>query len=370
MGGSVYSALGQRLANYKGEVYPLHIGDTWMEPAEGCRMEDLSVRDHPGMHRYASVQGRKGLLEAVAERVAERTQVPVGDHEVLITAGATGGLGAVVGGLVSPGDEVLIAAPYWPLFAGIVRSWHGVPVPTPLLGCVEDAASAVEAFAQRCSPRTVAVYLSTPNNPTGQVIPGDWLEAIADWARHAGLWLISDEVYEDFQYVGTHRYLRQFAPERTFSAYSFSKGFGMAGNRVGYVVGPSDPLGQMRKVGVHTYYSTTTASQITAERCLRGPGEAWVANARAHYAKLGRAAATRLGVPAPEGSTFLFLDVAERLDERGLLGFLEDCADRGLFIAPGPSFGAYPTHVRVCFTSAPPDVVLRGVEVLAEHLGR
>ena len=65
------------------------------------------------------------------------------------------------------------------------------------------------------------------------------------------------------------------------------------------------------------------------------------------------------------GSTFLFLDVRDKLDDRGLVGFLEDCADRGLFLAPGPSFGPYPTHVRLCFTSAPPDVVQRGVEMLA-----
>ena len=92
--------------------------------------------------------------------------------------------------------------------------------------------------------------------------------------------------------------------------------------------------------------------------------------AREKYGELGRQAASRLGVPAPEGSTFLFLDVGSRLDERGLLGFLEDCADRRLLVAPGPSFGPYPNHIRVCFTSAEPEVVLRGIEVLASLLGR
>jgi len=62
--------------------------------------------------------------------------------------------------------------------------------------------------------------------------------------------------------------------------------------------------------------------------------------------------------------------VGDHLDQRGLEGFLEDCADRGLFLAPGPSFGPYPTHVRICFTAAPPEVVRGGVEVLAELIGR
>jgi N-succinyldiaminopimelate aminotransferase len=73
---------------------------------------------------------------------------------------------------------------------------------------------------------------------------------------------------------------------------------------------------------------------------------------------------------APDGGTFLFVDASERLDDRGLLGFLEGCADDGLFLAPGPSFGPYPDHVRVCFTCAEPEVVRRGVDVLARRLGR
>jgi DNA-binding transcriptional MocR family regulator len=80
--------------------------------------------------------------------------------------------------------------------------------------------------------------------------------------------------------------------------------------------------------------------------------------------------AARLGLEAPLGSTFLFFDVAEHLDETGLEGFLERCVDRGLLLAPGPSFGPYPTHVRLCFTAAPPDVIERGVEALAPLIGR
>ena len=120
----------------------------------------------------------------------------------------------------------------------------------------------------------------------------------------------------------------------------------------------------------HSFYATPTASQIAACRALDGRGDAWVASIRGQYLEAGTRAARRLGLDPPMGSTFLFLDVAARLDERGLMGFLEDCADRGLFLAPGPSFGPYPSHVRICFTCAPPDVVARGVEILASMLGR
>jgi aspartate/methionine/tyrosine aminotransferase len=370
MRASVYSSLAGRLATRDGPVYPLHVGDTWLEPAEGCHMQDLATHDFPGLHRYTSPHGLPGLVQALADRVASRTGTPTSPQNVLITAGGTGGLGAVVGALLAPGDEVLIAAPYWPLIAGIVRSFHGVSVPVPLVGAVASAVEAVEAFSSRATGRTVAVYLNTPNNPTGAVLPREWIEAVVAWATERGLWILSDEIYEDYVYRGEHTYVRPLAPERTFSAFSFSKAYGMAGNRVGYVVGPADGIAHVLKVSTHTFYSAPTAGQVAALRVLGPQGDAWVRRARERYQELGDWAADRLGVPRPGGSTFLFLDVAERLDERGLDGFLEDLVDQGLLVAPGSSFGPYPTHIRVCFTCAEPDVVRAGVEILATALGR
>lgn len=369
MRGSVFSALSHQLETYEGEVYPLHIGDTWMEPADGCRMEDLKVADYPGMHRYAAPQGRTDLIDAIVERSRRRTSTPTSPNEVLVAAGATGSLGAVMGAILEPGDEVLILAPYWPLIFGVVQSAHGQPVEVDIFGQADSPETAVEAVEALRGERTVALYVSTPNNPTGKILPRAWLEALAEWARRNNLWLLSDEVYEDYCYASEHVYSRALAPERTFSVHSFSKAFGMSGNRCGYVVGPAEVMTEVRKVSTHTFYSTPTASQIAALRALRGPGDSWVDEARPLYRDLGCETAARLGVAPPEGSQFLFLDVRDRLDERGLLGFLEDGAERGLFMAPGPSFGPYDTHVRICYTAAAPDVTRRGIEVLADLLG-
>jgi N-succinyldiaminopimelate aminotransferase len=368
--GAVYSALAHRLATHQGETYPLHVGDTWMEPPEGCRMEDLHVADYPGMHRYAAPQGMPALLDAIAERARQRTGVDTSRENVLVATGATGGLGAVAGALVAPGDEVLILAPHWPLITGIVQSFHGVAVSVPFFGAADSPETAVEAVRERRTGRTVALYLNTPSNPTGRVIPRSWIEALIDWAVREDLWIIADEVYEDYVYTGEHTYCRPLAPEHVIACHSFSKAYGMAGNRCGYVIGPADAVEQFKKIGTHSFYSTPTASQIAALRVLAGPGDAWIAAAREQYRATGRRTAERLGLPAPSGSTFLFFDVAPFLDGTGLGGFLERCVDRGLFLAPGPSFGPYPTHVRLCFTAAPPEVVARGVEALAPLVGR
>jgi aspartate/methionine/tyrosine aminotransferase len=368
---SVYSGLAHRLESFRGETYPLHIGDTWMEPAAGCRMEDLGVDELPGMHRYASVHGDRRLLDAVVGHERARTGLALERDDVLVTAGATGGLGAVAGALLDAGDEVLVLAPYWPLIEGIVRSCHGLPVAVPALaGEVDSAEGLVAALERRATERSVAVYLSTPNNPSGRVLPRAWVEALVEWARRRGLWILSDEVYDRIVYAGEAVATLPLAPERTFLAQSFSKSFGMAGNRCGYVIGPRALMVELRKVATHTFYSTPTAAQIAAARALAGPGEEWARAARAQYSETGRRAAGRLGLPAPEGSTFLFFDVAPHLDGRGLGGLLEDCVARGLLVAPGPSFGPYPTHVRLCYTAVEPARALRGVDVLAGLLGR
>jgi aspartate/methionine/tyrosine aminotransferase len=367
---SVFSNLAHRIANHRGQVFPFHVGDTWLEPPEGCRMEDLRVDDHPGLHRYSPPRGLPRLAQAVAERLSARTGVATEPGDVLITAGATGALGAITRAVLEPGDEVLILTPYWPLITGIVACAGAVPVTVPFVGSADSPESAVDLVRRRRTPRTAALYLSTPNNPTGFVIPEAWISALVEWAGRENLWIITDEVYEDYVYTGAHAYARALAPERTFSAHSFSKAFGMAGNRCGFVAGPRSAMNYLCKVSTHSFYSTPTASQLAACRALDGRGDAWVARVREQYRETGAQAAARLGLPAPMGGTFLFVDVGSQLDTRGLSGFLEDCADRGLFLAPGPSFGDYPAHVRVCFTSAPPDVVATGVELLAKLLGR
>jgi len=368
MPGAVFSRLAHKIAAFDGEVFPLHVGDTWMEPFVGARMQDFPVEEYPGMHRYSSPQGMPALRKALLEKLRDHNHLPVEKGDVLVGAGATGVLGAAIGMLASPGDEILILAPFWPLISGIVSTFRATPVEVPFYGHVASAEEACQAIEAAISPRTVAVYVSTPSNPTGRLIPEDWLMAIAELARRKDLWVLSDEVYENLVYSGQHVSIGRFAPERTLSAFSFSKSYGMAGNRTGYLAGPSAVIQECAKVSRHTFYSAPTAGQMAALSALRD-GDSWLENARTSYEKAGNRAAEILGVSRAEGGTFLFLDVAAQLDERGIFGFLEDCLDDGLLLAPGPSFGkGYEKYVRVCFTSAPPDRVEEAVKRLARRL--
>jgi N-succinyldiaminopimelate aminotransferase len=369
----VFSRLAHRIAAIEGEVYPLHVGDTWMEPWEGSRMEDLTVAEHPGMHRYARPQGDGPVLELFAAHYG------VEKERILVAAGATGGLSSMASALLEAGDEVLILAPYWPLISGIVKCARGVPVE---VGFFDEWSGQRTESEQRAwvrtrieaqiTPRTAAIYVNSPNNPTGKVLDRVSQEVIAQVAREHSLWVWSDEIYERYAYARPHICMGEHAPERTFVLRSFSKTYGMAGNRCGTVVGPSDPdvMFEVRKVSTHSFFCSPRAAQLAAARVLKG-GEDWVARARRLYEDAGIRAARRLGEPIPEGGTFLFIDVSEHLQDGDLHDFLVRCIDRGLVLAPGSSCGAaWSDHVRLCFTSAAPDVVDRGVEQLAQLLGR
>jgi aspartate/methionine/tyrosine aminotransferase len=200
-------------------------------------------------------------------------------------------------------------------------------------------------------------------------VPGSAERSVAAWAEREGVWLISDEVYEDYVYRGVHVSPARFAPERTLTVFSFSKAYGMAGNRTGYLVGPPEAVEAAQKISTHTFYAAPTAGQV-AGLCALREGGAWIERARASYREVGDEAARALGVDPPEGGTFLFVDVSRKLDERGVWGFLEDCVSDGVALAPGPSCGSdYASWVRLCFTAAPPDAVRGAVARLAARLG-
>ena len=308
------------MEGHPGPLFPLHVGDTWLEPSVGTRSEDILAADHPGLHQYCDTRGLPPLVDAVLERSRERSGLSHERSSVLITAGATAGLSCALGSVLAPGEEVLILAPFWPLIRGIVQSWGGDPVEVPFYDRVWDEESAVEAVRALATEKTVALYISSPSNPTGRVLSSRILIALADLAESEDWWLLSDEVYKDFVYTGEHTPVAPLAPTRTLTVDSFSKAYGMAGYRVGTLVGPAEWVSQALKIGTHSFYNAPTSMQWAALQALEG-GEVWQAKARAQYKDVSRSAAEMLGLPAPDGSTFLFSGCEPKPRRTGFNGF-------------------------------------------------
>ena len=376
VGRSVYSQLLHKLSHYQGEVYPLHVGDTYLPPAVSISEPMIMTHRADQPHRYTPVRGTASLISTASQWISERQGQLVSTDEVIITGGATAGLSALVAALLNPGEELMLLAPYWPLMAGATRMHGAIPIAIPFFQEGLSLPQALARLDEYVSDRSRALYINTPNNPTGEVLSAEWLKAIVKWAAQRNLWVISDEVYDLFSYHEEHCYTRPLDPSRVISAYSMSKSFGMAGYRCAILQGPTEVISAVERVLTHTIYSAATPGQLAAQEALGERGLNWAEEAAHKYQEIGDEVAMRLGVPSPQGSTFLFLNVTEAVSEGrryhsetgGVERLLEACVDRGLLLAPGSAFGPYPQHLRLCFTAAPPEVVLRGVDLLCTLL--
>lgn len=371
-----------RLAARGEELIPLHIGDTHVAPpAEARRALGGFDPDDASLHRYGPTAGLAPLREAIARVLARRGIDVDPASEVLVGNGGTHALFCAARVVLDPGDEVILAAPYWPLAPGIFSACGALPVEVALSQRLYEDPSLDPAalLAAALGPRTKAVYFISPNNPDGKVLSPAQIGRVAAFAREHDLWVFADEVYADVVFTGA-----AFAPsiaalpgmrERTITLHSLSKSHALAGLRVGFVTAPERVIVAARRVSTHTAFNVAVAMQRAAVAALAD--ESFPTSARDVYRAARDAAVAALaGAPvrffAAEGATYLFLDfgpaILERGGERALYAILERAVDRGVLLAPGDAFGAAyaGSFARLCYTSVPPERVASGIERLRD----
>lgn len=370
----------RRLAAYRGQVIPLHIGDTHLAPPDRSRLGSLGfpTGPDPDLYRYSPPPGKQELLAAVVVKLAERNRFAEADCDhVQITAGATHALSCAVRSVLDPGDQLLVLAPYWPLIRGIAVANGVRPVDVPFTRELlrEQGVPADQLIEEYVTPQTAGLYLCTPNNPDGKVLTREELAAIARVAERHDLWVLADEVYEDLLYDGRQHHSIGSLPgmgERTVTVFSFSKSYGQAGLRVGYVVAPRSAAAAVRKMSNHSVYCVPKAMQKAALAALEHGAE-FLAEARRDYAEARDHAHARLGhlCARPEGATYLWLDL-DRFRQGGeedALGLLARMADAGVLLAPGAVFGhAFRSWARLCFTSVGRPMLDEGIDRLLRVL--
>ena len=334
-----------------------------------------------GKTHYVPNNGIPELRRAVAKKVAERNGLSrITPDDVFLTNGAMHALFAAFGSLLSQGDEVILPDPMWTEVAENVRLAGGVPVGVALRAeeGYEYRADAIEAAI---TPRTVAIFINTPHNPTGAVLSRETLEAIADVGRRHGLWIVSDEAYEDVIYAPARHYsIGALMPDsdRVISIFSFSKSHAMAGLRTGYIVTKSRVLhDRLPKLLRCTINGVNSLAQWGAVAALTGD-QSHLPRMRAEYEErrdLMIAALSGLrGVRpfTPRGGFFLWVEldasVYERLEVRDADMLSAQLAAQGIGSAPGDAFGhSCADAIRFSFSCAT-EMVREGCVVLREAL--
>src|SRR5215831_19378571 len=183
------------------DPFRLDQGDVSFDSPETVKAAMRRAIDENRTH-YLQTTGLPRLLELLAEKLQKQNGIPIGSpDEVMVTTGGIHGVFIACQALLEPGDEVIVPDPEWPPCMGSIKAAHGVPVPCPLRERLSWRYD-IDELASKITPKTRAIYINSPHNPTGGVLTRTDLQAIADLATRHGIWVFSDEAYEDVVFDG------------------------------------------------------------------------------------------------------------------------------------------------------------------------
>ena len=309
-----------------------------------------------GWNRYTPTQGIAPLREKIAQKLANANGIEVSPDDVLVTSGSSGGIFLAFAAILDPGDEIVIPDPYFVMYTQLA-AFFGVRA--VLVDTYPDFQLDPERVAAAVTPRTKAILVNSPNNPTGAVYPEGVLREIAAIAERNGLFLISDEVYEPFVYDGLRHFSVGSVYPDTVTLNAFSKSHALTGWRIGYAAGPRSILEKMKELQQYTFVCAPSFAQVAAITALEtGPAEEVAGYARRRdliYDGLRR----RFEVVKPQGAFY----VMPRVDDVDATAFVERAIAQNVLVIPGSVFSSRRTHVRLSFATSEEQIV-RGVEIL------
>lgn len=346
------------LAAKRGDCIYLQLGEPDFTTPKHVLEAAKRAMDEGHTH-YGPDRGIPELRQLIAEKIRKQYGAEYNwEDEILVTAGGQAGLHISVMALANPGDEVIILLPYYPPYLVNAQLAGAKPVFVELRpedGFIPDP----DAVERAMTPKTKALILLSPNNPTGAVYPGEILARIVEIAVRRGIAVISDEVYESLVYDGLrHRSLLSFpgAKGHVIQVNSFSKTYAMTGLRVGYVAASSDVLLQLLKYHHTVNISANVPAQVACVAAMKGPQGCVEEMRRAYQERRDLLVGMLNDIPGircdtPKGAFYAFADI------RGLgvpsLDFVQYLVkEAGVVLTNGSGFG-YEGFVRVSYAAAP-----------------
>ena len=328
--------------------------------------------------RYTVVSGIPELRQAIVERHAADFGSSYSPDEAIFTTGGKLALFNAIQVLVDHGDEVILPVPYWVSFKDIVQYAGGKVVYLETREA-ENFRVTADAIEQAITPKTKAIILNSPSNPSGAVVSPKDLERIVHLAHERGIWLLLDECYVYLQYTGALVSGGSFtdAKEHLVVLGSLSKTYAMTGWRAGYALAPKPVIAAMTKLQSQSTSNTASFVQKAAIAALKG-SQACVGEMRADYLKLRDRILTRLAeIPGlactrPEGAFYVYPNVSKYLGRPGVPSAMELSKrllhEAHVVTVPGEAFGT-DQHIRLSYATSHADVE-EGVDRMKAFFGK
>ena len=294
-----------------------------------------------GDTNYTESLGLPDLRDAIAAHMRAAYGVGVDPSAVVVTQGSSPAMLLLFGALLDPGDEVVMADPCYPAYPNYVSFLGGVPVPVRVRA--EDGFRfRLDEVERALTPRTKAIMVNSPCNPTGGVLGAEDLEALADLAERRGVWLASDEIYHGLEFGDRSHTVLEFT-DRAFVLNGFSKTYAMTGWRLGYMIAPAAFVRPAEKIQQNFFLCANHFVQVAGTAALLHAQDE-VARMRAQYDERRRylvPALRSVGLRVatePLGAFYVFADATGwSRDSLALAGRLLE--EAGVAVAPGIDFG-------------------------------
>jgi len=324
------------------DVIRLEVGEPDF-PTPPHIIEAAHVAALEGHTGYMPSAGLPQLREALAVKVRERNGYSVTPEQTIVTQGGVEAIYASLLTLTQPGDEILLPDPAWPNFLMMARLLNLTAVTYPLT-LESGFQPTVETLGELVSDRTSVIVVNSPSNPLGAVIGAGRMTQLLEFAERHGLWVVSDECYDEISFDGTFVSPASISSERVVSVYSFSKTYAMTGWRLGYGIMPSSLAEEVAKLTVNSVSCTAGFTQYAGIAALQGsqqPVDDMVAEFRARRSLVVEGLNAIPGITCrwPKGAFYAFPNVtglglsSSALADRLLL-------DHGVATLSGSSFGA------------------------------
>ena len=329
----------------------------------------------PEMHQYGPDPGRLSFRKEISKKLKKENKIPAHPDEIIITPGANLAYFIAVSTLADPGDKIGLISPYYFNHEMACTLLNVKPVEIPLVDDFELRAEFIEEVI--ADPKTKAITVVNPSNPTGKVFEIKEIKMIRDLVEDYNKWLICDETYEYFVYEGDHHIscgsILGLA-ERTVTIGSLSKAYGIPGWRVGYLHAPDDFAKEAIKVQDTTAIAAPMPSQVLGELLVRDR-KTLIPEFFEYMKQNYEIAKKRLEdvpwlVPTPgRGAYYLFPKIAEDISYEDGFEFAKKLIlEAGVYVVPGEAFGqAGKGHLRLSFGNTLPKELNKAFDRLASY---